>query len=275
MVANHPNSFLDAIIIAAHFGEPVYFLARGDAFHKPWHRYLLGLLHMVPIYRLSEGKENLHLNEYAFKKAQQLLRSEKIVLIFIEGICLNTHTLQPFKKGAARIAITASHEKIPLRIMPVTVTYNSFIQTGKSVRIALGEPIAADTLLPHTQESKSIRHFNSILFDQLNGMIQKPLQPTTQKTRMAILLSAIGYFLHQPLYLLIKRYVQQKTRRTVFYDSVLFGVLLLTYPFYLLLITALLLFVHVPVYLILLILLIHPITAGYAVRYKIKPPTSS
>ncbi|HCL06955.1 MAG TPA: glycerol acyltransferase, partial [Chitinophagaceae bacterium] len=27
LVANHPNSFLDAILIAARFREPVYFLA--------------------------------------------------------------------------------------------------------------------------------------------------------------------------------------------------------------------------------------------------------
>ena len=36
LVANHPNSFLDAIIIAAFFKQKVYSLARGDAFKKPW-----------------------------------------------------------------------------------------------------------------------------------------------------------------------------------------------------------------------------------------------
>ncbi len=32
IAANHPNSFLDAIIIASLFRSPVYSLARGDAF---------------------------------------------------------------------------------------------------------------------------------------------------------------------------------------------------------------------------------------------------
>ncbi len=63
ITANHPNSFFDAIIIGAMFKHPVHFLARGDAFKKPWHNTLLKLLNMIPIYRLSEGKENLHLNE--------------------------------------------------------------------------------------------------------------------------------------------------------------------------------------------------------------------
>ena len=83
MVANHPNSFLDAIIIAAHFKEPIHFLARGDAFRKPWHNRLLRLLHMIPIYRISEGRENLHKNEYAIERSAELLQQNKIVLIFI------------------------------------------------------------------------------------------------------------------------------------------------------------------------------------------------
>jgi 1-acyl-sn-glycerol-3-phosphate acyltransferase len=48
ITANHPNSFLDAIIIGALFQQPVHFLARGDAFKKPWHRWLLEQLHMIP-----------------------------------------------------------------------------------------------------------------------------------------------------------------------------------------------------------------------------------
>ncbi|OYY16384.1 MAG: glycerol acyltransferase, partial [Sphingobacteriia bacterium 35-40-8] len=116
--ANHPNSFLDAIIVAALFKEPIHFLARGDAFNKPWHASLLKLLHMFPVYRLSEGKENLGLNETAFENSRKILRKNGIVLIFIEGICLNKNNLQPFKKGAARIAFSSWKEGIPLRILP-------------------------------------------------------------------------------------------------------------------------------------------------------------
>jgi 1-acyl-sn-glycerol-3-phosphate acyltransferase len=32
LAANHPNSFLDAIILASIFKSPIYSLARGDAF---------------------------------------------------------------------------------------------------------------------------------------------------------------------------------------------------------------------------------------------------
>ncbi|TDO29414.1 1-acyl-sn-glycerol-3-phosphate acyltransferase [Sediminibacterium goheungense] len=274
LIANHPNSFLDAIIIAAQFRDPVYFLARGDAFHKPWHRFLLNLLHMVPIYRLSEGRENLHLNEYAFTKSLELLAEGKIVLIFIEGICLNTHELQPFKKGAARISIMAKQQKIPVQVMLAAISYNSFKQIGKEVRLELSEPLPINQQLPYEQDVQNIRNFNELIFNQLKSMIQLPPKAEHRKKDIFLLLSIIGYFLHLPLYSIIQKWVFQKTRKTVFYDSVLFAALLFIYPLYLLLLLLFLFIIHVPLLLIALIILIHPITAWVAVRYKIKPETS-
>ncbi len=274
LIANHPNSFLDAIIIAAHFREPVYFLARGDAFHKPWHRFLLNLLHMVPIYRLSEGRGNMHLNEYAFKKSQELLSAGKIVLIFIEGICLNTHELQPFKKGAARIAITADQQNISVRVMLAAISYNGFKKIGKLVRLGLLEPLPVNQILPYEQDTLNIRHFNEVVFKQLQSMVKLPEKKEYRKSGIILLLSLIGYFLHWPLYIIIQKKVFQKTRKTVFYDSVLFAALLLIYPLYLLSILLLLFFIHAPIQLVACIILIHPITAWLAVRYKIKPETS-
>lgn len=275
LVANHPNSFLDAILIAAQFREPVYFLARGDAFRKPWQRFLLGLLHMVPIYRLSEGRENLYLNEYAFKQSQVLLTKGKIVLIFIEGICLNTHELQPFKKGAARIALTAVGESLPLNIMPVSVSYNNFTSIGKTVRIELSKPFLATEILIQDQEALNMQHFNRVLSKRLESTIKLPEPKQQKRNYFFFFFSVVGNFLHQPLYSMVKKVVCKKMRQTVFYDSVLFGVLLLLYPMYLLLLFVLLALLHVPTLLIVLLLFIHPMSAWFAVRYKIKPQTSS
>lgn len=271
LIANHPNSFLDATIIAAQFDQPVHFLARGDAFKKPWHRTLLSLLHMVPIYRLSEGRENLHLNEYAFERSQALLRDQQIVLIFIEGICLNTHQLQPFKKGAARIALTAIKENIPLRILPIGINYHSFSDIGKRVRIETTTSFDAKTILPFEDDAQNLQYFNKQMFDVLSGLTGAAILEKNIRNKLFIVPSIIGHLLHIPFYRLIKNFVRKKTRNTVFFDSVLFGMLLLLYPLYLLIILLILSFVHLPIYLVLLILLLHPITAWFAVRYKIKP----
>lgn len=271
IIANHPNSFLDAIIIAAEFDQPVHFLARGDAFRKPWHRTLLTLLHMVPIYRLSEGRENLHLNEYAFETSQALLRDQQIVLIFIEGICLNTHELQPFKKGAARIALTAVKENIQLRVLPLGISYHSFSEIGKRVRIETAKAIDAKAMLPFEDQAQNFQFFNQEIFNKLSALIDQSKIEKETRNVFFILPSIIGHVLHIPLYRLIKNFVITKTKDTVFYDSVLFGMLLLLYPIYLLIVFSILIFVNLPFYTVALILLLHPITAWFAVRYKIKP----
>ena len=74
IAANHPNSFLDAIIIATLFDKPVYSLARGDAFKKPLYARLLRKLNMHPVYRTSEGVENMEHNYSTFDACKVIFK---------------------------------------------------------------------------------------------------------------------------------------------------------------------------------------------------------
>ncbi|WP_439504778.1 1-acyl-sn-glycerol-3-phosphate acyltransferase [Sediminibacterium sp.] len=235
IVANHPNSFLDAIIIGAFFKNPIHFLARGDAFKKKHHRFFLRLLNMIPIYRLSEGKENLYLNEYAFNQSKKILEKGGIVLIFIEGICLLTNQLQPFKKGAARIALDYQGKK-PLKILPVGIAYDRFNAWAKTVQISIGESIESNNLFPFCERAKNMNYFNIQIKQALDPLIIQPVSANTNHTVWMQFISLIGYYLHNPLFKVIDQLVKNKTRNTVFYDSVLFGILFLIYPLFLLII---------------------------------------
>ena len=236
LTANHPNSFFDAILIGAFFKQRVHFLARGDAFNKPYHRFLLSLLNMIPIYRLSEGKENLVNNNYAFAASKKILENKGIVLIFIEGICLLTNQLQPFKKGAARIALDYQGQNA-LQILPIGIAYDRFNAWGKTVQVALGNPILAKQLLPFADRAKNMNHFNTEIKHRLEQLIIVPSTSQTKKGKGLQLLAYLGILLHQPFFTVIQKQVKSKTNRTVFYDSVLFGSLFILYPFYLILIS--------------------------------------
>ncbi|HQR93003.1 MAG: hypothetical protein B7Y15_00510 [Bacteroidetes bacterium 24-39-8] len=230
--ANHPNSFLDAIIVAALFKEPIHFLARGDAFNKPWHASLLKLLHMFPVYRLSEGKENLGLNETAFENSRKILRKNGIVLIFIEGICLNKNNLQPFKKGAARIAFSSWKEGIPLRILPMGIAYDSFRNFGKKIAIQTGQPLDQKELHLFEEDALNFNHFNKELFKAIEPLIISP-KIALQFPAWLQSAASLGTLIHLPIYRLITAFVAKKTKNTVFYDSVLFGVLFFGYGIFL------------------------------------------
>ena len=235
IIANHPNSFLDAIIIASRYHRRIHFLARGDVFTKKHHRFLLKLLNMIPVYRLREGKEFLHLNEYAFIESVKLLKNKEAVLIFIEGTCLNKNELQPFKKGTARIVQGCHAENLFPNIHLAGIAYNNFRGIGKRVNLCL------DTF---TQDKPIITpkdrvDFNNHVFSKLTTLILPTAHtPRIKKTAL--------YYLNLPFYNIIYTFVDKKTKRTVFFDSVLFGVLFFLYPLYLLLIISLLLFINIP-----------------------------
>lgn len=268
ITANHPNSFLDAIIIASIFNRPIHFLARGDAFHKPWHNFLLRCLHMFPVYRLREGKEYLGLNAAAFENSRKVLSENGIVLIFIEGICLNKHELQPFKKGAARIASVCWKEGIPVQVLPLGIAYSSFDRMGKSVLVQTGEFMNQGELMYWEEEAKNYVLFNQILFQKIQTLIKVP-EITFGVSGFINLLGYIGSIIHQPLYYLISGFVRRKTKHSVFYDSVLFGLLFFCYPLYLMGIGLLLSLLSIPTYMVLLILVAHPLLAYFATYSKI------
>lgn len=194
---------------------------------------------MIPIYRLSEGKENLILNDHAFTASKQILENDGIVLIFIEGICLLTNQLQPFKKGAARIALDYQG-KNPLNIVPIGIAYDGFNAWGKTVQIVLGNPVLAKQLLPFEDRAKNMNYFNTEVKQRLEPLILVPTTEPIIKTKLLILLSNLGIILHQPLFRILQKHIYLKTKGTVFYDSVLFGCLFIAYPIYLLLILILL-----------------------------------
>lgn len=247
MASNHPNSFFDAIVIAVHYPKPIYFLARGDAFKKPLVAKFLNSLHLIPIYRLSEGKENLNKNTTTFETCISLLKQNKTILIFSEGICKNEWNLRPLKKGTARLALMAVNDRInTVKILPTNINYSSFDKNPKEVEINFNSTFGIN-YDDQTKESSFYNTFNTTLKRNiLKGMIVKEdLNDITlfdkKNTRIYKILIAIpaliGFIANFWFYYYFKKIALKKTKNTVFYDSVLFGMLLLFYPTFIMLLS--------------------------------------
>ncbi len=306
LVCNHPNSFLDAIVLGGLFTEPIHFLARGDAFNNPFVRKVLTSLQLIPIYRLSEGRSSLALNDATFERCHQVLLNKGIVLIFAEGLCVNQWVLRPLKKGAARIAFAAWKDASisgQFSVLPVSLNYNSFTNFGKRLLISFGKTITKEEVASGVTEGEGIHQFNTRISESLQagllqpvnetGIVQmlisnhtlvkqnhpsliqslkikqgfaignglqniiaplkppylltvSPLQLVVQILGMVLLFipAMAGLMFNAPLYLPVKNFVQTKTKGTVFFDSVMFGLLMILYPVYWLLLS--LLFLCVP-----------------------------
>lgn len=263
LACTHPDSFIDGVILCTLFDTPVHILTRGDAFKKPRAKKVLESIYAIPIYRLSEGKENLTLNDKTFQISKGVIQKGEGVLIFSEGLCVNEWKLRPLKKGTARLAFQGwSDAEIgaKLKVIPVGINVSSFRKFGKRLLLNFGDPIYMKDFEDVELNGKNILQFNEVLWERLKPLtIEKPTEmPDTEFERqfhegdlgpfkslkgiqkaLAIILlfvpALLGFIANAPIYFPLKSLAKKRTYKTVFYDSVLFGMLMLLYPIYCLL----------------------------------------
>mgnify|MGYP003576723380 FL=1 len=248
LAANHPNSFLDGILLTTLFERDIYSLARGDAFKHPRINRFLRWLRLLPVYRTSEGVENLGHNYTTFASCRETFKKEGIVLIFSEGRCENEWHFRPLKKGTARLALSAWEDNIPLQVLPVAFNYSSFKKFGKTVHIDFGEVIHEADIHRHDAEGKQLLQFNQLLRQQLHPRVYEiaPGDKATVKKQFGrsksnlfyVLLffpALIGLVLHAPLFYPVQWFTNYRFGNSGHYDSVIHSLLMLLYPLYLLL----------------------------------------
>ena len=248
IASNHPNSFLDAIVMASLFKQPVYSLTRGDVFKKKFYDRLLRSLHMMPVYRISEGAENLEHNYSTFDFCKAIFKQKGIVLIFSEGSCVNEWKLRPLKKGTARLALSCWEEGIPVKVLPTGINYNSFRSFGKNIKLNFGNIIEASTIDKHDGHGKSIAAFNQKLEEELRSLVididtkntaeiknQFAIKQPLLKKILLGLPAVAGAILFFPLYYPIQHTIWKKAVKTGHYDAIVVGLLFILSPVYLLL----------------------------------------
>ena len=255
IVANHPNSFLDAVIVGAFYQRKIHFLARGDVFQNPIFGYLLRSIGMIPVFRAREGKEHLHRNSHTFQESVDIMKGGGAVLIFIEGICLNTHEIQPFKKGASRILETLHAIDVFPKVHVIGMAYNSFRGIGKSVNIDITEIGSIKPII----ESSDRLVFNARAMEEMSKNIHLPLEKT-------FVSHGFAYYFHLPYYRMIEYCVGLKFKQTVFFDSVLFAALLFTYPIYLALWISLLGSMGIPMFIASILVFLMPILGQKSIK---------
>ncbi len=165
LACNHPNSFLDAIVMGTYAPRPLHFLTRSDVFNTPLKRWILSKMNMVPIYRMRDGMENLEKNQETFAKCREVLSNNGVILIFSEGICIQELKLRPLKKGTARIALDYAEKGNDLWVVPVGLNYPHPMKVRKSVWVGIGQSFNARNFAAEYRESpaKGILSFNKTL----------------------------------------------------------------------------------------------------------------
>lgn len=142
LVSNHPNGFMEPIIMACTFPVELHFLVRGDLFENKALRPLLLSTNQIPIYRFRDGFASLRNNQKTIIKTTEVLNGNNAVLIFAEGSTNGDWNLRPLKKGMARMAFQCldQNQDLDLHIVPVGVTFSQSHIPGTEVIINVGDP---------------------------------------------------------------------------------------------------------------------------------------
>ena len=177
LAMNHPNAFMDPVAFSALVFPPkVHYLARGDAFKKGIITVILESLGIIPIYRIQDGgKEGLKKNDETYNRVNKLLKRNKKIIIFAEGLCVQERRLRPLKKGVPRMIFGAmdTQQLDNLMVVPIGLNYTDPSQFRGTLFCNIGKPILMKDYMEAYKEApaKTMNQFLADLAPRMKELI--------------------------------------------------------------------------------------------------------
>lgn len=154
VAANHPNTLMDPLLVAANRRRgQLFFLAKSTFFQNPVSRWFFEHSNCIPVYRRQDAEsgaadvtpdELAALNEKAFGRSYDHLERGGLLMIFPEGTSISERRLRPLKTGAARIALGAEARRdfqLGIRILPIGLNYSAPTRFRSDVLVYPARPI--------------------------------------------------------------------------------------------------------------------------------------
>jgi 1-acyl-sn-glycerol-3-phosphate acyltransferase len=141
---NHQNALMDALAIELSFSNQFVFLARSDIFNNKLIASILYFLKLLPVYRIRDGYDTLKKNQEIFDKTMDIIHNKNGFVIFPEGNHAGYRRLRSLKKGFARIAFQAEEASdylLDMKIIPVGINYNRYVNYRADLLVIFGEPL--------------------------------------------------------------------------------------------------------------------------------------
>lgn len=152
LVANHPNSLIDPVLLGVVARRPVRLLAKAPLFAVPVFGHALRAAGMIPAYRGADDPKAVKRNLDSLAAAgRALAEHDAVVGIFPEGKTHDALRLAQVKSGAARLALQALAAGAKnLRVVPVALNYERKEKFRSAVQVRVGDPVdAAAWLVDH------------------------------------------------------------------------------------------------------------------------------
>ncbi len=170
--SNHPAGFYESIILTTIIKKPVYFLVRSDYVNIPILKWFFDIIKLLPIYRQSEGFNNVKKNNEVFSEIYKNLKTNAFIGIYPEGTTKYQFNLNPIKKGVSRIGVGALKNGINnLKIIPTGFNFSQPDKFRSYLNIYLGEAISlTPDIMENKKENAIIRELNSYINTKMHDV---------------------------------------------------------------------------------------------------------
>src|SRR5262245_52690875 len=149
LCVNHPNNFIDSLLVGAVTPRKIHYLATAALFRNPLLARFLRAAGAIPVYRKQDDPDKMDRNVDVFAACYRAFDEGRVVAIYPEGTTHAEARVQRIKTGAARIALgyEAQHPRA-LKVVPIGLSFEARKSFGGRVLVSFGEPLAITPYLP-------------------------------------------------------------------------------------------------------------------------------
>jgi 1-acyl-sn-glycerol-3-phosphate acyltransferase len=172
LVANHPNSLLDPMLVVAAARRPVRFLAKAPLFRDPKTAWLVKSAGAIPVFRRADDPAEVVKNVDAFAAVYAELARGAAVGIFPEGLSHSEPALAPLRTGAARMALgAAALTDRPVHVVPVGLVFRQKDRFRSAALAITGASVAWGDLAPRgVDDADAVRDLTARIAAALAGV---------------------------------------------------------------------------------------------------------
>lgn len=144
-MGNHPNSFMDPLILATLFRQRLGFLANASIFVNAIVNAIFRFFQLIPVYREKDVAPGTKIdNEHTFRECYKFLENNNSLMLFPEGSSYHELKLRKIKTGGARIALGVESKndfELGLTIIPIGLYYSNPSKFRSKIYVNVGTPI--------------------------------------------------------------------------------------------------------------------------------------
>ncbi len=171
VVANHPNSRLDPLLVAAAARRPVRFLAKAPLFQDRKVGWLIRASGAIPVFRRVDDPTAMGNNSDMFRAVVTALTHDAAVGIFPEGISHSEPSMTELKTGAARIALATALSGTLVRIAPVGIVLRRKDRFRSEASVLVGKPVEwSDLTTRNPEDREAVRELTQRVSDALHSV---------------------------------------------------------------------------------------------------------